>query len=166
MITCSLRPSIWYWSVGLWLGCLSSHVFLECALMMLEASSNVTRLRSCSFCAPSFASWSALSFPLMPQCAGTHWSMAVFTVALRDCREAVRGFVSLFREFCIIGLNVLGSSGSENTWVVCPLCVCVCVRVSVCLFALERRNYRADFNETFQKWSPICLVVCVWVLAH
>ena len=39
--------------------------------------------------------------------------------------------------------------------------VCPCVCLSVCLFALERRNCWADFNETFHKGSPIYLVVCV-----
>ena len=41
------------------------------------------------------------------------------------------------------------------------LSVCVSVCVCVCLITLERQNYRADFNETYHKWSPICLVVCV-----
>ena len=35
------------------------------------------------------------------------------------------------------------------------VCVCVCVCLCVCLFALERRNYWADFDETLQKWSHI-----------
>ena len=45
-------------------------------------------------------SMKSFSFPLIPQCAGIHWSTALFTVVLRDWREAVRVFVSLFREFC------------------------------------------------------------------
>ena len=48
--------------------------------------------------------------------------------------------------------------------VVClSVCVCVCVCLSGCVYllALERQNYRADFNETYHKWSLECLVVCV-----
>ena len=33
--------------------------------------------------------------------------------------------------------------------------VCASVRLCVCLFALQRQNYLADFNETFYKWFPI-----------
>ena len=36
--------------------------------------------------------------------------------------------------------------------------VCVSVCLSVCLCTLERQNYWVDFNETFQKWSPICQI--------
>ena len=46
------------------------------------------------------------------------------------------------------------------------VCVCACVCLCVCLLALERRNYWVDFNETYHRQSPICLVVCVWVSAH
>ena len=60
-------------------------------------------------------------------------------------------------------LNVLWSWGSENTGVSVCLSVRLCVCVCVCLFAPVRRNYRADFNETFQNWSLVGLYVCVWV---
>ena len=46
------------------------------------------------------------------------------------------------------------------------VCLCVCVSVCVCLCRAVSRNYWADFNETFQKWSPIGLVVRVCVSAH
>ena len=80
--------------------------------MMLETSLNVTRLWICSFCAPSFASVSAFSFPLIPQIAGIHWSTALFTMVLRDWREAVRVFVSLFREFCNAWSQMIYISGT------------------------------------------------------
>ena len=41
------------------------------------------------------------------------------------------------------------------------VCVCLCVYDCVCVFALKRRNYLADFNETFHNRSLIYLVVCV-----
>ena len=49
-----------------------------------------------------------------------------------------------------------------------PFCLSICmsfclyVSVYVCLFALERRNYLADFYYTFHKWSPI---IYVWLCA-
>ena len=46
------------------------------------------------------------------------------------------------------------------------LSVCVCVRLCVCLFALEHRNYWADFTQTLQEWSLVGLVVRVCVSAH
>ena len=72
----------------------------------------------------------------------------------------------------VIWLKLLGSFGSENTGLSVCLCVClcVCVCVSVCLCvcvsALEWQNYGADFDETFQKWFSICLVVRVCDSAH
>ena len=55
--------------------------------------------------------------------------------------------------------------GVGNTGVVC-LSVCVSVCLCVCLCRAVSRNYRADFDETFHKWSPIGLVVRVCVSAH
>ena len=46
------------------------------------------------------------------------------------------------------------------------LSVCVSVCLCVCVSALVWRNYRNDFDETFQKWFSICLVVRVCVSAH
>ena len=49
-----------------------------------------------------------------------------------------------------------------------PGCLCLCqfVCLSVCLFALERQHYRAEFDKTYKKWSPVCRIVCVCVSAH
>ena len=64
---------------------------------------------------------------------------------------------------CIVIVGV----GRYRVVCVC-VCVCVCLSVclSVCLCRAVSRNYWADFNETFQKCSPIGLVVGVCVLAH
>ena len=64
---------------------------------------------------------------------------------------------------CIVIIGV-GDTGDVCLSVCVSVCVCVCL--SVCLCRAVSRNYWADFNETFHKWSPIGLVVRVCVSAH
>ena len=52
-------------------------------------------------------------------------------------------------------LNVLGSSGSGNTWVVCPLSVCLSVRLCVCVSVrASMAKLPVRFQWNFPKMIP------------